>query len=239
MALIKLGALAQDVRGSIAGTTFSKSRAGSTTRQKVSPVQPGTIRQLLARSIATVVSQGFRALTGAEQAAWGTWSNAHTVPNRFGDPMKLAPNAAFMRINADLLNVAEVIDDPADMGLTLPLSLPPADSIVAPAAGLSAAAVSSTGVITITTEAQVAATGFYAVWCSGGVSQGVQFIGNKYRMAGAAAVVAAATTVVITPADVNERITFADGDRVSCLIVRYSPEGMIVDVTRLDCTAAA
>ena len=108
MALVKLSGLAGDARGSIGGHTMSKSRAGNTVRAKVSPVQPGTARQSIIRSILNTVSKAWRGLTDDARAAWTTWANNHPIPNVFGDPMKLAPNAAFIRVNADLANIQQI-----------------------------------------------------------------------------------------------------------------------------------
>ena len=239
MALIKLGALAQDVRGSIAGTTFSKSRAGATTRQKVSPVQPSTERQRTVRSNLTTISQAWRNLTDAAQGAWNTWAQNHPIPNVFGDPIKLAGNGAFLKVNADLASVVDAGGSEVTGSLVLPLDAPPADPIVTPAAALSLAANAATGAVTVTTEAQEASSGFYAVWITSGYSTGKQYVQNLLKLGGAVKATAATSTLVITPADFNRRLTFQAGQKVTANVARYAVSGKLIDITRLDCIAPA
>ena len=239
MARIKLGAMAQDVRGSIAGTTFSKSRSGATARQKVSPVQPNTARQSIVRSIQSTVSKAYRTIGAASMALWRTWAVNHAFPNVFGDPMHLAPNAAFGKVNGDLANLAEVWGAEGAFPLALPLTTPPADPTDPPAAAISVAAVAATGVVTITTEAQEVSTGFYGIWVTPGMSPGRVFAGNMYRLVGGLPTTAAASTLVVTPADVNDRVDFVAGQNVSVIVARYAESGALIDQTRLDCVAGA
>ena len=239
MALIKLGALAQDARGSIAGTTFSKSRAGTTTRQKVSPVQPRTARQLAVRAILNIASKAWRNLDDAAQAAWTTWSNNHPIPNVFGDPMKLAPNAAYIRINADLANIAEVAPTAIPAGLTLPLSVPPADPVLIPAAATAVAADASSGDVTITLEAATTAGGFYAAWVTRGYSTGIKFVDSLLKLGGAVLEPVSGTTMVVNPSAVNPLINFAAGQKVTAVVCRYASTGKLIDTTRLNCVATA
>ena len=238
MALIKLGALAQDARGSIAGTTFSKSRAGTTTRQKVSPVQPRTARQLAVRAILNIASKAFRNLDDATQASWTTWSNNHPIPNVFGDPMKLAPNAAYIRINADLANIAEVAPTAIPGTLSLPLSVPPANPVLIPAAALSVAANGTTGVVTIATEAVTSAGGFYAVWITRGYSTGIKFVDSLLKLGGAVLEPVSGTTLEVTPFEINPLINFAAGQKVTAVVCRYAASGKLIDTTRLNCVVA-
>jgi hypothetical protein len=237
MALVKLGALAQDVRGSIAGTTFSKSRAGATTRQKVSPSQPRTARQTAIRAIMTNVSQAWRNLSQDMMASWTSWSNNHPIPNIFGDPIKLAPNAAFVRVNADLLNVAEVWGGAMPFPLTLPLSAPPVDPTVLPASPLSVTANASSGVVTVTTETQTASSGFYALWVTRGYSLGVKHIESLLKLGATLPVMDAGTTLVATPSTNNPLISFQTGQAVTVVVCRYAASGKLIDTTRLDCVA--
>src|SRR5437660_7275288 len=96
MALIKLGALAQDVRGSLNGTTFSRNKGGAYVRTKVSPVQPVSAFSANSRQAFKIVSQTWAALlTDANRAAWIAFAALHPFINVFGDSIILSGIAFF------------------------------------------------------------------------------------------------------------------------------------------------
>lgn len=57
---------AVDGRGKIGGHVASKNRSGAYARIKVTPVNPQTTFQQVARNLLTSLSQGWRALTQAQ-----------------------------------------------------------------------------------------------------------------------------------------------------------------------------
>lgn len=230
MAKIKLGALANDVRGSVAGQTFSRGRYGAYSRQKVSGVQPRTARQMDVRAIFAEVSQLWRTLTAAQQAAWNAWATNHPIVDVFGDAQILAGNAAFTKVNANRLTV----------GLVTTL-VPPADptSPTTPAPALSASADVSDAEVTVVTEAQVEASGFYEVWCSPGVSPGATPGRQACRLAGVVATVVDAEEVVANPTTFNPKLGFIAGQKVVVFVVRVTTAGVIVDSSRFDVIAVA
>lgn len=124
MALIKMGALSQDVRGSLNGTVFSRNRGGAYVRTKVSPVQPITTHNGLSRQIFGSLSQRWsNHLTDAQRAAWEAFSAVHTFVNIFGDAITLGGIAFYQAANKRVLQVGgDPIDDApagwnvADMG---------------------------------------------------------------------------------------------------------------------------
>ena len=100
MALIKLGGLAQDVRGSLAGTTFSRNRGGAYVRQKISPCQPITPFNSAARAIFKALSQRWAtALTDIQRIAWEAFAALHPYTNVFGDSLILSGIAIFQAVN--------------------------------------------------------------------------------------------------------------------------------------------
>ena len=100
MAKVKLGALAQDVRGTIAGQTFSRNKGGSYVRQKVSGTQPQTARQTAQRSILSQVSIAWANTEATTRALWYAYAENNPVLDVFGDALKLNGAAVFAKLNA-------------------------------------------------------------------------------------------------------------------------------------------
>jgi len=116
MALVKLGALAQDVRGSLAGQVFSRNRGGQYVRQKVAPVQPVSRFSSTVRAIFRAVAQRWSCtLTAAQRAAWEAWAQTHQFINVFGDSIVLGGVAIYQAVNNRLAMVGEdYLDDPPE-----------------------------------------------------------------------------------------------------------------------------
>lgn len=114
MALIKMGALAQDVRGSLNGTTFSRNKGGAYVRTKVSPVQPVSSFSSLARALFGALSQRWSTvLTQSQRQAWINFASTHTFVNVFGDAITLSGIAMYQSLNRQLGQIGKpFIDDP-------------------------------------------------------------------------------------------------------------------------------
>jgi hypothetical protein len=114
MALIKLGGLAQDVRGSLNGTTFSRNRGGAYVRQKVSPVQPVSEFSSRARAIFADIAQRWgTVLTQSQRQAWGAFAAVHTFVNVFGDSITLSGISMYQSVNRAVAQVGKpYLDDP-------------------------------------------------------------------------------------------------------------------------------
>lgn len=112
MAKIKFGALAADARGKIDGVVYSRNQFGAYIRQKVSPVQPQTDRQLLIRERMTTLSKRFSfVLTQILQLAWKSFAASTPVSDVFGNSQLLSGIQAYDRVNLVRMNLDE---DPAD-----------------------------------------------------------------------------------------------------------------------------
>lgn len=124
VALIKMGALAQDVRGSLNGSTFSRNRGGAYVRSKVSPVQPVSAYSAAARSAFKAGSQLWATgLTQVQRAGWVAFAAVHPFVNVFGDSITLSGIAMFNAVNQrlQLCGEAVLLDAPssfvvADLG---------------------------------------------------------------------------------------------------------------------------
>lgn len=103
MALVKLGGLAQDVRGSLNGSVFSRNRGGAYVRTKVSPVQPISRWSGLVRCIFPAISARWSTvLTDIQRTDWEAWAATHPIANVFGDAIILSGVACYMRVVAYL-----------------------------------------------------------------------------------------------------------------------------------------
>jgi hypothetical protein len=114
MALIKLGGLAQDVRGSLNGTTFSRNTGGAYVRTKVSPIQPVSTFSSAARAIFGSLAQRWSTvLTGSQREAWKAFSATHPFVNVFGDSITLSGIAMYQSVSRALYQAGIVgYDDP-------------------------------------------------------------------------------------------------------------------------------
>lgn len=116
MALVKYGGLAQDVRGSQNGLTYSRNKGGAYVRQKVSPVQPVSSFASLSRAIFAALAQRWAVtLTQSQREAWIAFAATHTFVNVFGDAITLSGIAMYMSVNRAVGQVGGAyIDDPPD-----------------------------------------------------------------------------------------------------------------------------
>lgn len=102
MAKIKFTAFMADMRGKIAGTVFSKNRGGAIARTKVTPSNPQSAAQLVARSRLTGFSQAWRGLTQAARDAWDTAVQNFPRTNVFGDSTILSGHQLYIGLNSQL-----------------------------------------------------------------------------------------------------------------------------------------
>lgn len=114
MAKVKLGALTQDVRGTLNGNVFSRNRGGAYVRTKVSPVQPLSAFADFARQCFGSLSQRWSTvLTDEQRAAWEAFAAVHPFINIFGDAIILGGVAFYQAANRRLLQLGEAfVDDP-------------------------------------------------------------------------------------------------------------------------------
>lgn len=114
MAKVKYGGGVQDVRGSIAGQVHSRNTYGNYIRQKVSPVQPRSARQLEIRNLFAELSRRYsNTLTDEQQEAWRQAAASTPVRDVFGDSISLTGINLYARLNSlRLLQGLEPLDDP-------------------------------------------------------------------------------------------------------------------------------
>lgn len=104
MANILLGGGITDMRGSIGGTTFSRSAAGNYARARMKPVNPRSALQNLRRAnLAHLANHWSQHLTPEERADWRAYAEGTTWSNRLGQSIDISGLAAFVRLNTLLL----------------------------------------------------------------------------------------------------------------------------------------
>jgi hypothetical protein len=99
MAIFLPGPIVSDVRGSIGGTTFSKTAAGNTARGRKGPIQTFSTARGYQRNAFMSAAKSWTAFSVADQTAWRSFAAANPVPNRFGIPQVLSGMAMWQYLN--------------------------------------------------------------------------------------------------------------------------------------------
>jgi hypothetical protein len=162
---------AVDGRGKINGHVASKNRSGAYARTKVSPVNPQTTFQLVARAFLTALSQAWRALTQSQMLAWNGAVNSFAKTDVFGDLRQPTGKNLYTQLNINLSNAAQatISDPPLPSG---------AGGVIAGVAIATEAGVKSIAHTTDTAGHTI------LVFATPGVSPGKFFLKNDYRLIG-------------------------------------------------------
>lgn len=100
MALIQVGPIVSDIRGSINGVTFGRNRAGIFARQRVVPVDPASPIQGVRRSqLAFLSGQWATVLSVAQRQGWNDLGTATIFQNSLGEDFNPSGFQLFMRVN--------------------------------------------------------------------------------------------------------------------------------------------
>lgn len=99
-ALIMFGGGVTDMRGSIAGTTFSRSRSGNYARARKKPINPhSTLQNTRRAEMAYLMKFWSNNLTEQERVDWRAYALGTTWTNRLGQTIEVNGNSAFVRLN--------------------------------------------------------------------------------------------------------------------------------------------
>ena len=124
MAGIRLGSIVSDIRGSIGAETFSRNQGGLFVRERVTPADPSSAAQVLARAAVTACSQYWSGtLSEPQRDAWRSYAGANPIPDRWGQPKFTSGYVWFLRVNVGWYRTKEAIGFPAPP-TTPPLSQP-------------------------------------------------------------------------------------------------------------------
>ena len=121
MALVKLGGLISDIRGSVGGSVFSRNKSGAIVRQRTTPINPKTARQSAARSVMATVSALWRTgTTAAQKAAWEIYAANVPAKNKLGEVIRNSGFNHFVKSNGVILNAGLTAISHAPAVFTLP-----------------------------------------------------------------------------------------------------------------------
>lgn len=122
MAIIEVGPIVSDIRGSINGVTFGRNPAGLFARQRVIPVNPNSPLQVLRRGQLAQTAIGWRnQLSQARRDAWNALASVTTFKNALGQDFNPSGIMLFIRSNVLRLIVGEtpVLDPPVQATIQL------------------------------------------------------------------------------------------------------------------------
>lgn len=122
MAKITAGPLAGVVSGKLGCVVFSRGRYGPYLRTRVLPTRVSTEATRDVRGRLSSLSKAWASLDGAEQLAWKTWAETHPIVDRLGNSRVLSGSAAFIQLNARILQASGTqIDVPPTVASPAPI----------------------------------------------------------------------------------------------------------------------
>lgn len=168
MAKIKFGAIVTDVRGAIDSVVYSRSKYGAYARKKVTPVNPNTAAQSLARAIFGSASSLFKSLGAATIESWNSVAGEYSRTNVFGDNLPLSGQTLFTKLKSQLVNLQVFVNPIAISPLTV--LAPFVDSVVFDQA---------LEEITLVQLSATDATDVIAIYATSPFSAGKSFVGRS------------------------------------------------------------
>ncbi|GAH69391.1 unnamed protein product, partial [marine sediment metagenome] len=110
MASIQLGSIVSDIRGSVAQVTYSRNQGGLFARERVTPSDPGSAAQVLARAAVTACSQYWSdTLTQGQRDDWKTYAGQYPRTDRWGNPKRVTGYLWFLAVNVAWYRTKEAI----------------------------------------------------------------------------------------------------------------------------------
>lgn len=178
------GSMLVDGSGKLGGHVYSKNRGGNYVRTKTTPTNPQTAFQSDVRTSFTSISQSWRALTAAQQAAWNTAVANFKTTDIFGSLRTPSGSNLYMRLNRNLHTVGVAI-----------ISVPPAPATTASPLSITAAAAAGAATFTVAfTPTPVPAGYAMVIRATAQQSPGKSFLKNQYRVVQVVAAAGASPT---------------------------------------------
>lgn len=126
MALLKMGSLVVDARGSVGGVTFARNRGGAYARARVAPLNPASVRQVAVRStLASLAAQWSNTLTGVQRTAWELYASNVPLINSLGEPRNVSGQNMFIRTNQLVLDCGGAVVTAAPTNFTVGPTITP------------------------------------------------------------------------------------------------------------------
>lgn len=167
---LKWGALAVDGRGKIGGQVAARNRSGAYLRNKVTPNNPSTMRQSLARTVLSTLSSAWKSLEEVERDAWNAAVDSWEKTNVFGDTVKPTGKNLFTQLNIvrKFFNEGQ-LDTPPEKGSVPDVSNVEADYVEG-----------STNEFSVSWDTD-ATSGEGVIWATEPMSPGVSYAKRKFR----------------------------------------------------------
>jgi len=107
MAKITFGNGIANIRGSIAGNTYSANANGAYIRRRSKPTNPNTMSQQNVRQIFNSIAAAWRALTSGQQGSFITQAPNYPYQDRLGQTKQYTGFQLYMKLNSALLQNGE------------------------------------------------------------------------------------------------------------------------------------
>lgn len=115
LALIATTAIVDSISGSVRSTVFAKNKGGAYIRGKGTVLNPNTALQSGVRSIFTLISQKWSALSESQRNSWNGKTTDFPYQNRLGQQRELTGKALFQKLNNNLLNIGQDLIETAPL----------------------------------------------------------------------------------------------------------------------------
>jgi len=130
MALIKLGGMIAEIRGSVGGATFARNRGGAYVRNRSIPINPASVNQTRVRQLLAQLTELWTsALSEAQRESWRTYAANVPLINSLGEPREATGLNHYVRSNSLLLDTGGSRVDNAPTAFTVGPSFTPTISI--------------------------------------------------------------------------------------------------------------
>lgn len=152
MAIVRLSPIIGGISGTLAGLTFTNTRAGLVVRSRPSRTSRTSTAVIAQRNQFRSLRLAWRDLTPAERAAWNTLAQVARIPNALAVPRALSGFALFIQQNQFRLAAGVSIE-----------SEPPA-AIQTPAPTMLTVSASESGVVYVTPAGQDGTVNFFGTY---------------------------------------------------------------------------
>lgn len=109
MASVIFGGGVSEIRGSIAGQVFGRNANGATIRNRTTPVNARSSRQVAVRNNLAGVASSWRTLTDAQRDGWIAAAPSFPYTNRLGQPSVYTGQQLFNTLNMGLVSIGEAV----------------------------------------------------------------------------------------------------------------------------------
>lgn len=178
MAVIDLGSIVGDIRGSVGNETYGRNQGGLYVRARTGPGDPPTAAQIKITDAMTVLSQYWSATcTEQQRANWRAYAHMHPRRNRWGCPSLTNGYTRFIGTNFRTAIPAGIVNWP-DAPPTPPLHPPALTFSIVAATNTVTVALPPPNYPDLPTQALV-----LAYW-GDAVNAGINFYGSPWTYAG-------------------------------------------------------